>query len=101
MSERALPTIGSYGQYSSDNYGAHTLRVAMGPVTVWFSYRTAVAFQVDGHARVVRENSWGPTTGKHLNWIDGGGSAVKERVSSEEFERLFNEQVLQREAVVA
>lgn len=91
MSE--LPSISSYGQYSSDNYGAHALRVDMPGLTVWFSYRTPVAFQKAGRLRVVRCNSWGPTTGKHLNWIDGGGSKVKDRVSSEEFERLFDEQV--------
>lgn len=86
-----LPKISSYGNYSSDNYGAHSLCVDFGSLTVWFSYQTPVAFQTDGHARVVRENSWGPTTGKHLNAIDGGNK--KARVSSEDFERLWNEQV--------
>jgi hypothetical protein len=86
-----LPSISNYGQYSSDNYGAHTLRVDIGPLTVWFSYKTPVAFHLDGFDRVVRENDWGPTTGKHINWIDGGNK--KGRVSSEEFERLYAEQV--------
>lgn len=89
-----LPSIESYGNYSSDNYGAHSLRVDFGPVAVWFSYKTPVAFHVDGKSRVVRHNSWGPTTGKHLNAIDGGDPAAKRaRVSGEEFERLWNEQV--------
>ena len=86
-----LPTISSYGIYSSSNYGAHCLRVDLPNVTVWFSYKTMVAFRVRGHERVVRENSWGPTTGKHLNAIDGGDK--KARVSGEEFERLWNEQM--------
>lgn len=86
-----LPKISSYGDYSSSNYGAHCLCVQMPKVTVWFSYQTMVAFQVDGHARVVRENDWGPTTGKHLNAIDGG--CKRARVSSEEFERLWAEQM--------
>lgn len=86
-----LPRINSYGNYSSDNYGAHCLRVVMGRVTVWFSYQTPVAFQIGGNARVVRANDWGPTTGKHLNAIDGGNRG--ERVSGEEFERLWKEQV--------
>lgn len=89
----SLPTINNYGNYSSDNYGVNSLRVDVGPLTIWFSYQTPVAFQLDGPERVVRENKWGPTTGKHLNWIDGGNH--KERVSSEEFERRFNE-VLQQ-----
>lgn len=86
-----LPKINTYGNYSSDNYGAHALCVEVWPITVWFSYRTPVAFQVGTNPMVVRENSWGPTTGKHLNAIDGGNR--KGRVSSEEFERLYAEQV--------
>jgi hypothetical protein len=86
-----LPRIGNYSQYKSSNYGAHTHYVEVGPVTVWFSYSTPVAFHVDGHERVVRSNGWGPTTGKHLNWIDGGNKAA--RVSGDEFQRLWNEQV--------
>ena len=83
-----LPTINSYGNYSSDNYGAHCLCVTIPGLKVWFSYQTPVAFQADG-PRIVRENEWGPTTGKHLNWIDGGEKS--RRVSGEEFERLFAE----------
>jgi len=86
-----LPQFSSYGNYSSGNYGAHALRFDFGPVSIWYSYSTAVAFHVDGHARVVHENDWGPTTGKHLNWIDGGDK--RERVSSENFQKLWNEQV--------
>lgn len=93
MERLSLPTIGCYGNYSSGNYGAHCLRVSVGPITVWYSYTTPVAFHVAGNERVVHTNSWSTTTGKHLNAIDGGGSAKKSRVSGEEFERLWNEQV--------
>lgn len=86
-----MPKISSYGEYTGNNYGVHCMRVDVGPVAIWFSYRTPVAFHVDGHDRVVRENSWGPTTGKHLNAIDGGDK--KARVSSEAFEAAWNEQV--------
>lgn len=96
---QSLPTITNYGQYTSDNYGVNSLRVDVGPLTIWFSYRTPVAFHLDGRARVVRENQWGPTTGKHLNWIDGGNR--KERVNSEEFERRFNEALQQCGLAVA
>lgn len=59
-------------------------------VTIWFSYRTPVAFQTDGRS-IVRENDWSTTTGKHLNYIDGGTpEAKKARVSGEEFERLLS-----------
>lgn len=49
MERVALPTIACYGNYSSGNYGAHCLCVTVGPVRVWYSYTTPVAFQVDGH----------------------------------------------------
>lgn len=91
MDRVALPTIACYGNYSSGNYGAHCLRVTVGPVTVWYSYTTPIAFHVNGHERVVRVNSWQQTTGKHLNAIDGGNK--KSRVSGDDFERLWQEQV--------
>ena len=61
-------------------------RVTAGGITYWFSYRTCVAFcrHSDGK-RWVRQNDWGPTTGKHLAYIDGGGVAKKDRLSSEDF----------------
>ncbi len=86
-----LPTISNYGQYASGNYGAHTLRVQVGPIALWFSYQTVVAFRAPGYPQVVHDNVWGPTTGKHLNWIDGGD--YKNRVSSEDFQRLYDERV--------
>jgi len=95
-----LPTFESYGRYSSDNYGAHTLRIHFdlpdaSPVCVWFSYTTPVAFAIRGQ-RTVRVNEWGPTTGKHLNWIDGGDKAA--RVSGEEFQRMYSEALQTSEA---
>ena len=89
-----LPSIDSYGEYSSSNYGAHTLKVTVPlkdgeTLTVWFSYKTPVAFYSHATGKVVRENDWGPTTGKHLNWIDGGDK--KSRVSSEKFEELWQQ----------
>lgn len=88
-----LPRISSYC-YNSGNYGAHALRTDFGPLAVWFSYKTPVAFQVDGKLRVVRQNDWKQTTGKHLNAIDGGDNAArKARVTGETFEKLWKEQV--------
>jgi hypothetical protein len=77
-----LPTISNYGQYSSSNYGAHTLMVNVGGVRLWYSYSTLVAF-ADGNQFCVCENVWGTTTGKHINWIDGGRKS--ERLSHEDF----------------
>ena len=77
----------NYGNYSSNNYGAHSLAFQLGDVTVYFSYETPVAFEAPGHGLVVRENDWGNTTGKHLNWIDGGDH--KNRLPGSEFEPLL------------
>jgi len=85
-----MPSISSYGNYSSSNYGAHCLRVEVAGVTVWFSYTTPVAFRGKEGGTVVRKNDWSTTTGKHLNLIDGGSPASKkERVSGEDFEKAF------------
>ena len=84
-----IPSFSSYGNYSSDNYGAHCLKFNAGAFTYYFSYRTLVAFDSPESGLVVRENEWGPTTGKHLNWIDGGDKAS--RVSADEFYRRLEE----------
>ena len=87
-----LPEISNYGEYASSNYGAHCLRVDVGGLTIWFSYKTPVAFH-GTMGRVVRQNDWKQTTGKHLNWIDGGDK--KNRVTGEKFEELFNQELKQ------
>jgi hypothetical protein len=58
----------------------------------WFSYQTCVAFQ-DWNAGnlTVRQNEWGPTTGKHLNYIDGGATSA--RVDGPTFEARLSEVV--------
>ena len=38
------------------------------------------------------ENNWSSTTGKHLNWIDGGTpEAKKNRLSSADFTSAYNQ----------
>ncbi len=83
-----LPTISGYGQYSSDNYGLNCLRITIGDLTLWFSYETVVAYYDFTDGKIVSENNWGPTTGKHLNWIDGGGDQARaKRLPRDVFER--------------
>jgi hypothetical protein len=82
-----LPSFETYGNYSSSNYGANALKFHIGNVTVYFSYKTPVAFHSYETGLIVRENDWGPTTGKHLNWIDGGDKA--NRVSCADFESFL------------
>jgi hypothetical protein len=86
-----LPKISNYGRYSSDNYGAHTLCVSVGTVDMYFSYKTLVAFRTPDTGLVVGENVYSPTTGKHLNWIDGGKTAKKDRLDRSEFESKWAE----------
>ena len=75
----------NYGDYSSSNYGAHTLAFETKEGTFYFSYETLVAFRSNKTGNLyVRENVWGTTTGKHLNWIDGGDK--KTRLSRKAFE---------------
>jgi hypothetical protein len=71
-----------------DRIAANFTRVQVGKTTVWFSYETIVAYQDGDNAIVVRRNDWSTTTGKHLNYIDGGSDAAKkQRPASGEFER--------------
>lgn len=67
--------------------GSNALRFDYGNgLTVWFSYQTPVAFARDGR-KVVRENDWSNTTGKHLNSIDGGDK--DSRIPGKDFENLL------------
>jgi hypothetical protein len=88
MSTLTLPSFESYGQYASSNYGVNALVFADDRGRYWFSYRTMVAFQAWGRPRRVIRNYWGPTTGKHLNWIDDDHSS---RLSEDEFKRAYAE----------
>lgn len=79
-------SIETYGNYTNKNYGTNCMRVQLGSFSVWFSYYTPVAFYA-GSGRIVRENDWGPTTGRHLNMIDNGDKAS--RVPGDKWEELF------------
>jgi len=65
-----LPSISSYGQYSSNNYGVNTLVVSTAAIDLYYSYKTIVAYRTIKDGLIVCENVWGTTTGKHLNWIN-------------------------------
>lgn len=82
-----LPSWSVYGNYASDNYGAHALRFDVGGNSFWFSYKTLIAFQRGYGPVVVHQNDWSTTTGKHLNAIDDGNK--KTRLSASDFEAAF------------
>jgi len=72
-------------KYSNSNYGSHTQALMLGNLTLFFSYDTVVAFQsVNGN--FYSENQWGPTTGKHLNYICPD---KKKRLKREVFEKFL------------
>jgi len=70
----------NYGQTIKDN--ANTIAVIIGDLTIFFSYGTIISFSIKGEL-TVRKNEWGSTTGKHLNWIDGG--TKESRIDGVEF----------------
>lgn len=43
-------------------------RIDMFGMKIWFSYETPIAFEWNGH-RLIRDNEWGPTTGKHIKYV--------------------------------
>lgn len=81
-----LPNFTTYCPNTTD---VNALVFDLGTMSVWFSYKTPVAFQIGNSDIVVRENNWGPTTGKHLNAIDDGDK--KTRIPSQEFEKLLED----------
>ena len=88
-------SISPYGPTKTDQ--ANAMRVDVGDLTLWFSYRTIVAFQAMGKPIVVRQNEWESTTGRHLNAIDGGDKAS--RVSAEAFGKLLDEALSKYQSV--
>ena len=73
--ENQIVSVKTYGNYSSNNYGINALVFTdVNRIEYYFSYNTLVAFKHPTSDLVIRENIWGNTTGKHLNWIDADKS---------------------------
>jgi len=82
-----LPKITSYGNYASDNYGVNSLKVVLETITLYYSYETIIAYRDIQDGLVVHQNVWGVTTGKHLNWIDGGNKT--DRLDGDNFDEML------------
>jgi hypothetical protein len=72
----------------------HTVRDNRGLFV--FSYRTCIAFEgyVFGlWVKIRRENDWGPTTGKHMHWVENNLNQRNdyELLSGAEFEKLLTD----------
>lgn len=64
--------------------------VYVGSLRLEFSCQTVIAFYGPDDS-AVSVNAWGPTTGKHLNVIDGGDKAS--RVERDEFTKRLDAQL--------
>lgn len=80
----------NYGNYSSDNYGAHTLCFVDAENNhFYFSYDTLVAFSCGSELHILK-NYWGTITGKHLNWINPDKRIREdEKTFEENYKRCF------------
>lgn len=70
-------------------------QVNISDLTLWFSYETVVAYREPQGERVVSENVWSVTTGRHLAEIDGGVKVNKDRLPHDEFQKRLTK-VLRR-----
>lgn len=83
------PNFRSYGNYQNEDYGTHSMVFTdLQGNSFYYSYETLVAFRTSKTGLVCRQNEWGTTTGKHLNWIEPN---KKRRVTEAEFDRIYLE----------
>ena len=74
--------------YCENTTAVNALVFSIGNYYIYYSYKTPVAFRGPDGLKV-SENCWGPTTGKHLNAIDGGDKA--NRMPRAEFEKALKD----------
>lgn len=65
--------------------------VNLGYATLWFSYNTMIAFHFAGQKKVVSENVWSKTTGKHLNMLSDKKDRVPYTTFLVEFKKMSKE----------
>lgn len=94
--------------FYNENSARNALVLEINGVKFYFSYKTCVGLEwpttkrkrvtIDGiettqetygNERIVLRNYWSVTTGKHLNWIDGGDK--RSRVDQEDFDLYMKE----------
>lgn len=69
----------------SSDFNGKMNTVTIGELRITFSYSTVIHV-ADAQDSIIRDNAWGPTTGKHLNSLDGGSKDAKaKRLDAEEF----------------
>ena len=75
-----------------EGYNPRHRILTIGDLKLHFSYSTIIAYELDGD-KVISENIWSMTTGKHLNWIDDDKD---KRINPEEFEQKLKEVLLEK-----
>ena len=70
------------------NGQSNNTQVILPGLTLYFSYSTVIAFYTPETGRVVSENIWSTTTGKHINNLKDGAARVK--VNRAEFEDMLS-----------
>ena len=68
--------------------GSNYAVVSFQNLTLWTSYNTVIGFMTPKTGRVCRVNSWGPTTGKHLNAVEADKG---KRITGVDFEAQLAE----------
>jgi len=61
------------------------IAVEIGKLTVYFSFRTPIAFRKKAQPRRVCENVWGEVTEKHMAFVEAGKST--DRIKKYDFEK--------------
>jgi hypothetical protein len=69
---------------------ANFTQVDFDNVVFWFSYGTLIAYHVMGNPKVIRQNDFSNTTGKHLNVIDDDHT---KRVKGVVFEAMYQRDI--------
>lgn len=76
----------SINLYKPGTYTGQAYSVYVGNCILYFSYNTLIGFS-DNQCNLRRSNIWGPTTGKHMNYL--GIKEFKE-ISEDELEHYVH-----------
>jgi len=90
-----MDSILSFSKRTNRNTQAFVIH--LGPHAFYISYETIIAYHGSGH-RVRLFNSWGTTTGKHINEM---GLSDFKIVGEEELNSLINQAVLETGCTMA
>ncbi len=91
---RNIPEIVRY--IDSDTKWRNTFAVKVDDVIIYYSFDMPIAFETPESGKIISKNMGNNVTGRHLNHLDGGGEAQKNRVAYGEFERLWQKYVRDR-----